>query len=397
MIPEGATLTVTGTLAVNGDVDLKGKLLIASLDSINTKKAFTIAAGGELYVKPEGTEAAIIGKSGLTGSAGTELSAGKVTVDVGAKTVTIGDGTTATTAKVLGWPDDWAAVIENKATVTLTSLESVANVGRDITVKAGGVLQAGENNIFGTGDVTVGTSLSAGLVKLNVKSATVTIGDGATTTAAKVVGWPDDWAAVIENNAAVTLASLTSVANVEKDITVKAGGVLNVVDEESSGTKNIFGTGSVTEGTSLSAGLVKLNVKSATVTIGDGATTTTAEVAGWPDSWKAVIEKNATVTLASLEAVANVTADITVKAGADLGIKNGNAIFFSTNDASATEGTYLATGSVTLSGNKATFSADATGTIYGWPTGWNAEQESAVNMAVRSGLSLEVSVANSGN
>ena len=304
-IPENKTLTVAGTLVVNGDVDLKGKLLIASLDSISTKKAFTIAAGSELYVGTSANSAtAIIGKSDLNGSAGTALSAGKVTVDVGAKTVTIGDGTTATTAKVFGWPNDWAAVIESGATVTLASLEKVANV--------------------------------------------------------------------------------------EKDITVKAGGVLNVVNGNS--TKNIFGANTVTEGTSLSTGLVKLNVKNKTVTIGGGATPTTAAVAGWPNDWAAVIESNATVTLDSLVAIANVTADITVKAGANLEIKNGNKIFFGTDNASAKEGTYLAAGSVTLrksdSGSTATFSADATGTIYGWPEDWTASVTEGGTITVREGLTV---------
>ena len=138
-IGRGVTLTVKGTLQVDGTatatedtgkivVDETGVLVVENYDT-NRDATVTVKAGGKLYVTDVSEEVPFFGTNETNASAGTELTAGSVTITFDAddnETVKFDDS--STNAVIYTWPDGWTAKNKDDNVIELGDLDAPVTI-----------------------------------------------------------------------------------------------------------------------------------------------------------------------------------------------------------------------------------------------------------------------------
>ena len=133
------TLTVKGTLQVDGTatatedtgkivVDETGVLVVENYDT-NRDATVTVKAGGKLYVTDVSEEVPFFGTNETNASAGTELTAGSVTITFDAddnETVKFDDS--STNAVIYTWPDGWTAKNKDDNVIELGDLDAPVTI-----------------------------------------------------------------------------------------------------------------------------------------------------------------------------------------------------------------------------------------------------------------------------
>ncbi|MBV9043738.1 MAG: hypothetical protein JO294_01320, partial [Alphaproteobacteria bacterium] len=331
-----ASFRTNGSLAIFGDSNVGGTLTLnAATDITQTGGAFTAAtlvansANGNIAL---GISAHNVGAANLTttGSHVATLSTSGALVITGAS---VGGGLTLSAAgNITQTGAITSAALDARSTggdVTLTkngnafgSLTTVTSSGHNASFVTGGALQVINANVGGTlslaagGNITQGTSINAGTLKVSSTGGSITLlnggnnfgnlnvttsgsfgaslftggstvinsanvggpfsltaGNSITQTAAITTGALDvrsNGGDITLNNSGNVFSQLTVVTATGKNATLVKNGALLVVNANVGGTLSLTASGDITQGTSINAAALTLNSTGGNITLNNG-------------------------------------------------------------------------------------------------------------------------------